>query len=570
MTELPAKTKSHSELAPLASGTVRILALGGLGEIGLNMLVVEAEGALLIVDCGLMFPETAMLGVDLVLPDVSVLAPRSADIVAILLTHGHEDHIGALPFLLGQLGYPPIYGTPLTLGLVEGKLEEHGLRGHARLHQVELRHPFPLGPFAIEFFRAAHSIADGAGLSIGTPAGRIVHTGDFKLDPTPVDGQPTDLARLAAYGEDGVLLLLADSTNVEREGFTLSERLVGEAFAQIIPDCSGKVIVATFSSNIHRIQQIADAARASGRRLLVNGRSMVQNIAVAGRLGYLHIADEDYIDLRQLEQLPPEEVLILTTGSQGEPLSALVRIATDDHKQIRIAPGDTVILSSKFIPGNEKAISELINHLYRRGAEVFYETTSEVHVSGHAAQEELKLVLGLVRPHFFVPVHGEYRHLVRHARLARQTGVAAERVFVLENGDPLVLSPNGHRREPKVECGRVFVDGKGVGDVGAMELRDRRHLANHGMVVVLLALNQKDGRLVYGPELLTRGFVPEEESRDYLDQARRVVAEMLTEHSLAALTDREELRLEVRKTLRRFFNRTIERRPLILPVIMEL
>ncbi len=570
MIDLPTSESDPSRLPPLHSAAVRILPLGGLGEIGLNMLVVEAEGALLIVDCGLMFPDASLLGVDLVLPDIATIADRSGDILAVLLTHGHEDHIGALPFLLPQLGWPPVYGTPLTLGLVKGKLVEHGIAGQAELHQVELRRPLPLGPFEVEFFRAAHSIVDGAGLSIRTPAGRIVHTGDFKLDPTPVDDQPTDLARLAAYGEEGVLLLLADSTNVEREGFTLSERTVGEALAQILPGCSGKVLVATFSSNIHRIQQVADIALACGRRLLVNGRSMLQNIAIARDLGYLRIPDEAFIDLRQLGELPAEEVLILTTGSQGEPLSALVRVATDDHKQIRLEPGDTVILSSKFIPGNEKAISELINHLYRRGAEVFYETTSEVHVSGHAAQEELKLVLNLVRPRFFVPVHGEYRHLVRHARLARQTGVAAERAIVLENGEPLVLSENGSRREPRVATGRVFVDGKGVGDVGVMELRDRSHLANHGMVVVLLALNQKDGSLVYGPELLTRGFVPEEGSREYLDQACQMLRAMLTEHSLEALSDREELRVEVRKTLRRFFNRSIERRPLILPVILEL
>lgn len=570
VTKQPDPTPEVADLAPLPAGTVRILALGGLGEIGMNLLVIEAEGALLLVDCGLMFPEAAMLGVDLVLPDVSALAARTGDIRAILLTHGHEDHIGALPFLLEQLGWPPLYGTPLTLGLVEGKLTEHGISSRVERHRVELRRPFVLGPFEVEFFRAAHSIVDGAGLSIRTPAGRIVHTGDFKLDPTPVDGEPTDLARLAAYGEEGVLLLLADSTNVEREGFTLSERTVGEAFARILPDCPGKVLVATFSSNIHRIQQVADAALACGRQIHVNGRSMVQNIAIARQLGYLRIPDEALIDLGRLRELPPQQVLVLTTGSQGEPLSALVRIATDDHKQLQLEPGDTVILSSKFIPGNEKAISDLINHLYRRGAEVFYETTSEVHVSGHAAQEELKLVLNLVRPRFFVPVHGEYRHLVRHARLAVAGGVAPERAIVLENGDPLVLSENGSRREARIASGRILVDGKGVGDVGAMELRDRSHLANHGMVVALLALSRKDGSLAYGPELLTRGFVPEAESRAYLDQACQILREMLAEHSPEALADREELRTEVRKALRRFFNRTIERRPLILPVILEL
>jgi ribonuclease J len=470
-----------------------------------------------------MFPEAYMLGIDLVLPDISALADRVGNIRALLLTHGHEDHIGAVPFLLPRLGWPPVYGTGLTLGLVEGKLAEHGLAARAELRRIEVRQPLQIGVFGVEFFRAAHSIVDGAGLAIRTPAGLVVHTGDFKLDPTPVDGQTTDLSRLAAYGEEGVLLLLSDSTNVEREGFTLSEKTVGEAFDQILPGCPAKIIVATFSSNIHRIQQVADAALACGRKILVNGRSMVRNITIARRLGYLTIPDEALIDLRQLRELAPHQVLILTTGSQGEPLSALVRLAMDDHQQLQINAGDTVILSSKFIPGNEKAISDLINHLYRRGAEVFYEKTSEIHVSGHAAQEELKLVLNLTRPRYFVPIHGEYRHLVHHASLARRSGVVPDCAIVLENGHPLVLAPSGVRREPRVESGRVFVDGKGVGDVGAMELRDRRHLANHGMVVVLLALNQKDGSIVYGPELLTRGFVPEEEGRDYLEQARRTV-----------------------------------------------
>jgi ribonuclease J len=558
------------DLEPLHPDAVRLLPLGGLGEIGLNMMALECRGRILLIDCGLMFPEAYMLGIDLVIPDVSALAGRQQDICALLLTHGHEDHIGAIPFLLEQLGNPPIYGTGLTIGLLRGKLEEHGLAQRAGLNRVYPRQNIDLDPFQVEFYRAAHSIVDGAGLAIRTPAGLIVHTGDFKLDPTPVDGQPTDLGRLAAYGEEGVLLLMADSTNVEREGHTLSERTVGEAFAEIMPHCAGRIIVATFSSNIHRIQQVVDAALACERKIVVNGRSMVTNIAIARQLGYLAIPDDALIELRQMRDLPREQVLILTTGSQGEPMSALTRIAMDDHKQIALEKGDTVILSSKFIPGNEKAISELINHLYRRGAEVFYETTSEIHVSGHASREELKTVLALTRPRFFVPVHGEYRHLVKHAQLARQMGVAPQQAVVLENGRPLVISSNGLRLEARVESGRIFVDGKGVGDVGVMQLRDRRHLANHGMVVVLLALNQKSGEILFGPELLTRGFIPEEGSADYLEQARAAVREALAEHSLEAVTDWEEIRVEVRKALRRFFNRTLQRRPMILPVILEL
>jgi len=558
------------DLETLNSDAVRLIPLGGLGEIGLNMMALECRGEILLIDCGLMFPESYMLGIDLVIPDISCLAGREKDIRALVLTHGHEDHIGAIPFLLEALGNPPIYGTGLTLGLLRNKLEEHRLDGKAQLHRVEVRERIRLGAFDVEFYRAAHSIVDGAGLAIRTPAGLIVHTGDFKLDPTPVDGQCTDLERLAAYGEEGVLLLLSDSTNVEKEGRTLSERVVGEALAEILPHCAGHVLVATFSSNIHRIQQVIDAAVACGRKILINGRSMVSNVAIARQLGYLAVSDEAMIDLRQMRELPREKVLVITTGSQGEPLSALTRIAMDDHRQLKLEKGDTVILSSKFIPGNEKAIADLINHLYRRGAEVFYETTSEVHVSGHAGREDLAQVLSLTRPRYFVPVHGEYRHLVKHAQLAEGTGVPAEHVTVLENGMPLTVANDGLRRGARVETGRVFIDGKGIGDVGTMELRDRRHLANHGIVIVLLTLNQNSGEIVYGPELLTRGFVPEEESREYLEEAAAAVREMLAEHSLEAMADWEELRVEVRKTLRRFFNRTIERRPLILPVIMEL
>ncbi len=554
----------------LPADAVRILALGGLGEIGLNMMVVEVADALLIIDCGLMFPEAYMLGIDLVIPDISAIAERRDAIAGIVLTHGHEDHIGAIPFLIEALGCPPIYGSPLTLGLLANKLEEHRLLDRVACHSITVRETVQIGPFAVEFFRAAHSIVDGCGLAIRTGAGLIVHTGDFKLDPTPVDGQPTDLERLAAYGREGCLLLLSDSTNVERPGQTLSERTVGEAFDALLPECAGKVLVATFSSNIHRIQQVINAADLVDRKVMVSGRSMLSNIAIARQLGYLRVPDDLLIDLRQMRELPSRRILILTTGSQGEPLSSLSRIAMDDHKQISIDPGDTVILSSKFIPGNERAITHLINHLYRRGAEVHYETTSEIHVSGHASQDELQTVLDLVRPQYFVPVHGEYRHLVKHAQLAGAMGWSADRAIVVGNGTPLVLSSKGYVLEPEVETGRVFIDGKGVGDVGEMELRDRRHLANHGLVIVFLALNQGSGAIVSGPEIITRGFVPEEESQALLHEARQLVCKMLAEHSREAMTDWEELRVEVRKTLRRLFNKTMDRRPLILPIIMEL
>ncbi len=552
--------------------SVHLLPFGGLGEIGMNMMAIEYGGKILLIDCGLMFPEAYMFGIDLVLPDIKVLEERSEDIVGLVLTHGHEDHIGAIPFLWQQLGEPTIYGTCLTLGLLRNKLKEFELDQRVELVQIEPRKKFDLFPFTVEPYRAAHSIVDGVGLAIKTPAGTMIHSGDFKIDQTPVDGETTDLARLAELGEEGVLLLLADSTNVENQGYTLSERSVGKVLDEMIPQCQQRVIVATFSSNIHRIQQIADAAKIAGRKLLINGRSMVSNVDIARQLGYLTIAEEQFIDLREMRNLPPEEVLIITTGSQGEPLSALMRIALGDHKQIELEPGDTVILSSKFIPGNEKAISDLINNLYRRGAEVYYEKTSEIHVSGHASREELKLVHSLVKPKFFVPIHGEYRHLVKHKQLAIEMGLPEENTLVLENGQKLTVNTEGLTLGERFETGRVLVDGKGVGDVGKMELRDRRHLANHGLVILMLAINQSTGEIVHGPEIFSKGFVPEEseESETLLAEAKQAVCDLLQEHSQEMLSDWEELRVEVRKTLRRCFNKKIARRPLILPLILQL
>lgn len=557
--------------ADSTSDTLKIVAFGGLGEIGMNMTALEYCGKILLIDCGLMFPEAYMMGIDLVLPDISSLEGRGEDIIGLFLTHGHEDHIGAIPFLWQQLGEPDIYGTKLTLGLLHSKLKEFELEAKVSLIELIPRQAVECFPFEVEPFRVAHSIVDGVGLAIRTPLGMVVHTGDFKIDPTPVDGENTDLARLAEFGEEGVLLFMADSTNVENEGYTLSERTVKKALEEIIPASCQRVVVATFSSNIHRIQQIADVAAASGRKLLVNGRSMVSNIDIARKLGYLNIDGEQFIDLRDMRNLPAEQVLIITTGSQGEPLSALMRIALGDHKQIELEPGDTVILSSKFIPGNEKAISDLINNLYRRGAEVFYEKTSEIHVSGHASREELKLVHSLVKPRYFVPIHGEYRHLVKHAQLAKEMGLTDEQCFVLDNGQPLELSDTGATLGEPIETGRIFVDGKGVGDVGTMQLRDRRHLANHGLVILMLAINQSTGKIVHGPELFSKGFLEEtEENMELLEEAKQAVCDLLDEHSLDAVSDWEELRVQVRKALRRCFNKKIARRPLILPVILEL
>jgi len=548
---------------------LKFVALGGLGEIGLNMAAFEYGEDIVIVDCGLMFPEPYMLGIDMVIPDVSYLLERADKVRAILLTHGHEDHIGALPYVLRQLN-PPLYGTALTLGLVKEKLKEYELDEKTDLRVVKPREKVQLGEFWVEFIRVAHSIVDGCALAIGCPEGVVIHSGDFKLDQTPVDGELTDLATFSRYGEQGVLALFADSTNVEREGYTLSERLVGEAFAEIFPRCLGRVIVAAFSSNIHRVQQVVEACEKTGRKVLLNGRSMIANVQIARELGYLKIPDGLLIDLKEMAKLPKEQVCMITTGSQGEPMSALTRIAMDDHKQIKLEEGDTVILSSRFIPGNEKTISDLMNHLYRRGAEVIHEKVSEVHVSGHASQEELKLLHNLVRPRFFVPVHGEYRHLVKHSQLAQRVGLPRERCLLAVNGDVILFDQGEGCLVDHVDTGRVFVDGKGVGDVGNVVLKDRKHLSEDGMVVVIIGINQVSGEIIYGPDIVSRGFVFEDESQQYLDEAKKVVLDTLALVNSEVLTDWNEVKLEVRRVLRRFFNKTIERRPVILPLILEM
>lgn len=554
-------TTTHSAL--------QIIPLGGLNEIGMNMMVYQYGEEIIIVDCGLMFPSPDMLGIDYVIPDISWLRERSAQIRAICLTHGHEDHIGALPFVLQELNVP-VYGTALTLGLVGAKLEEYKLDDCVEMIVVKPRDTVELGSFRVEFLRVAHSIVDGCALAITTPEGVVIHTGDFKIDQTPVDGQLTDLASLSRYGEAGVLALLSDSTNVEREGYTLSEKEVGEAFADIFPACTGRIIVATFSSSIHRVQQVADAAIRCGRKILLNGRSMVKNVQIASDLGYLSIPDDAFMSLKELPHLPPEKVCIISTGSQGEPMSALTRIAMDDHKQIKLTRGDTVILSSRVIPGNERTISELINHLYRRGAEVIHERVSEVHVSGHASQEELKLMLNTVRPRFFIPIHGEYRMLHNHIRLAKKVGIPAERCILATNGDVVSFYSDTAAIVEKVESGRVFVDGKGVGDVGAIVLKDRKHLSEDGMVVIIIGINHTNGAIIYGPDILSRGFVFEDESREYLAEARSVVIAALDELNTEMRCDNEEVNTAVRQALRRFFKKTIERRPVILPMILEM
>jgi ribonuclease J len=552
-----------------ATGPVRLIPLGGLGEIGLNMMAVEYADSIIVVDCGLMFPEDYMLGIDIVIPDVGYLKRNIEKVKAFMITHGHEDHTGALPFVLREVN-APIYATALTVGLIQEKLDEFGLLGSTVFETVRPRDVVSLGPFDVEFLRVSHSIVDGCALAIKTPRGVIIHTGDFKMDQTPVDGEVMDYARFSEYGERGVLALLSDSTNVEKEGYTLSEREIGANLEEIFRRCEGRIIVAAFSSNIHRIQQVMDAAGKFGRKVILNGKSMVANVNIARALGYLKAADGLIAEMKDLDSLPGQRVVLLTTGSQGEPMSALTRMAMDNHKHIKVVKGDTIILSSKFIPGHEKAITSMMNHLYRRGADVIYEKVSEVHVSGHASQEELKIMLNMVKPRYFIPIHGEYRHLVLHARLAGKVGIPPSNVMIAEDGDVVEFTDEGASIAGKVESGRVFVDGKGVGDVGAMVLKDRMHLSQDGMVLAVLAMNASNGEVVYGPDIVTRGLVFEEGSAELLDEARAVVMETLSGINAEAKTEQLEVKEEIRRALRRLFNRRLERRPVILPIIIEI
>jgi ribonuclease J len=547
---------------------LRIIPLGGLGEFGLNMMLLEYGDAAIAIDCGLMFPGVDLLGIDLVIPDVSYLLEKKQQLKGIVLTHAHEDHVGALPYLLDQLSVP-IFGTRLTLGLINNKLREHDLDDAVDAREITAGRPWNIGPFELEGIRVTHSLIDCLAFAIETPIGTVIHTGDFKIDNTPMEGEMFDFQRFAAYGEKGVLLLLSDSTNVERAGYTPSEREVGRSLQQIFQESSGKVLVSTFSSSIPRIQQVVDISESCGRRVVLSGRSMIRNSQVASELGYLRLPRSFMTENERWHALPPERLTFLTTGSQGEPLSVLHRVALDDHKTIKIEPGDTVILSSKFIPGNEKTISNLINHLYRRGAEVHYEKVSEIHVSGHASQEELKTMLQLTRPRYFVPVHGEYRHLVRHRKLAQDVGLPEDHCFTLEDGDVLEITATSARKVQSIQVGRVFVDGKGVGDVGDVVIRDRRHLSEDGMVLAVMAIHQQSGEIVAGPDLISRGFMRDEEGEEILEQARKVVLDTLAGISRETRTDPAELQEEVRKSLRRYFRKKLERHPVVLPYIIE-
>jgi ribonuclease J len=548
--------------------SLKIIPLGGLGEIGMNMLIFEYGNTMFVIDSGLMFPEDHMLGVDFVIPNMDYIRLNKNKVVAIVLTHGHEDHIGALPYLIKEINVP-IFGTAFTLGLVRYKLDERDLLSSTVLHEIFPDEQLRLGPFELEFIRVGHSVVDGVGIAIHTPHGLVLHTGDYKISYGSGGGGTTDVNRFAGCGEKGVLALLSDSTNVEKEGYTISDKEIGETMDKIVIDSQGRVIVALFASNIARIQLIVDIALARGKKVVFNGRSIEVSVNIARSLGYLTIPANMEIGIEQVSDFSDDEIIIITTGSQGEPMSTLARMAAGTHKQIKAKVGDTVILSSKFIPGNEKAIGRIINNLYRKGADVIYEKISDIHVSGHAFREELKLMIKLTKPEYFIPIHGEYRHLILHARLAKEVGIADDKILLAENGEIIEFDKTGGRLNGSATTGRVLIDGKGVGDVGRSVLKERRILSEEGLVAVTLAFDEETGIIMYGPEIVSRGFVFHTESGHLLEDAQCVILEIVDEITPDVSNRIDKIRSKIQTALRQYFFFTIGRRPVILPFIME-
>jgi ribonuclease J len=551
----------------MAKPRLRVIPLGGLSEIGKNMIALEYDDDIIIIDAGLMFPGEEMMGIDLVIPDISYLADRKSKVRGIVITHGHEDHIGALPFVLQQINVP-IYATRLTSGLIRLKLKERRVLSESKLKVVETGEPFTIGKFKIEYYAVCHSIPDSAGLIIRTPVGTVVHSGDFKLDYTPVDGKPTNLSRLAQVGLEGVLLLMSDSTYAELPGYTPSETAVGETLDRIMANAPGRVIVTTFSSLVSRVQQVIDAAAKHQRRVFIVGRSMSETSKMALEMGYLKAPEGILGRLEEARGMPAHRVVFITTGSQGEPTSALVRIANRDHPQVHIQSGDTIVISATPIPGNEAVVNRTIDNLFRQGATVVYDKLAQVHVHGHGSQEELKLLLSLVKPKYFMPIHGEYRHLSLHARLAQAVGVPKENVFVMEDGDVLELTPQSARKAGKVSSGNVYVDGLSVGDISGVVLRTRRMLATDGIVVAIIAVNRQTGKLVSRPDIVTRGFVDPADSQDMIDESRDLLARTL-DHSGIRVAEWSYVNAKVKDTLERFYYDKTKRRPMILPFMVK-
>jgi ribonuclease J len=554
--------------APPSEPYLRIVPLGGCGEIGRNMTVIETNDDLVVVDCGLMFPDEEMFGVDIVINDFTYLRERQDKFRGLLVTHGHEDHIGGIPYLLREFPKLPVVGTPLSLALIRAKLKEHK-PGEWDAREVEPGDRVTFGAIDTQFIHINHSLAGACALAIRTPLGTVFHTGDFKFDQTPIDGDPADFASIARVGDEGVLLMLSDSTNAERPGHTLSERIVGEAFSNIFARAKGRLIVTSFASNVPRIQQVVDQSKRHGRKVAFLGRSLQNVVQFARQLGYLDIPDGLVIRLEDVDEYQPHEVCVMTTGSQGEPMSALTRLSVRDHKHFKIVPGDTVVISATPIPGNEKAVSRTINNLYRIGANVIHGSSGNAHVSGHASQEELLLMLNLVRPKYFIPIHGEYRMLVTHGRLAQTTGVAGDNVFVAENGDVLEFTPGGAEKVGRTYGGNVMVDGSGVGDVGEAVLRDRKHLAGDGIMMVVVTVDAEEARVVAGPDLISRGVFYLPESGDVLDELKDKLSAILAACSVEGIRDIGNVKEHIRSGLSKAVFEKSRRRPIVIPVVME-
>ena len=559
---------SEEVFITLTTEKIRLVPLGGLGEVGKNMMVVEYGNDIIVIDAGVMFPDDEMFGVDLVIPDTSYLNDKKSRIRGIIITHGHEDHVGSLPYVLPMLGFPPVYATRLTQGLIQVKLKEHKLLDKAIVNVVTPGDQVEMGECLVEIVRVNHSIPDAVALAIHTPIGTIVHTGDYKFDYTPTGGQPADFGTLARIGSEGVLVMMGDSTRVETPGYTPSERVINESFDKIFANAPGRILLATFASLISRVQQVVDAAVRYDRRVALVGRSMINNVQMAIELGYLKIPKGTLIRAEDINKFQPEQVVIICTGSQGEPTSALTRIANQDHRLIRIQPGDTVILSATPVPGNEKMVNRTINNLFRQGAEVFYQGIANVHVSGHAAQEEMKLMLNLLRPQFFMPVHGEYRQLVLHAKLANSIGIPADRIVLAEDGDIVEVTTDSVQVADHTTCGNVFVDGLGVGDVGQIVLRDRQVLAQDGILMVVLTVDKETGHPIAGPDIVSRGFVYMRDSEELLESARERVLESFVGLKGHA-SDWSFVKDKIKHTLSEFLYDKTHRRPMILPVVME-